>query len=120
MRVRLILSAEGAQRTTVVQPTYPLPIPLGCVVGTEAALRLLADSGVNLDEILANHRAYYMMVGDVPEAGQDGPADAPTRALSAYEIEGRRRKLWVLTDLERGLTVLLLPNEYRRAAAAGG
>lgn len=124
MLARLILSDEGAQRSPVIQPEFPIPIQLGCVVGTEAAMALLAASGADLNELLCSHRAWSWRVGDVLPIHQNNDAvpgglDEP-RLLSAFSVGPSNRRLWVLTDVKRNLTLLLLPKEYQRQKLSHG
>lgn len=116
LEVRLLLSDEGARISPTVRPKYPIPDPLGCVVATEAAMVLLHNSGANVNEILYSHQTLNMHVGDIgAHERREGMERA--RFLSSYRIgedEDTAHQLWVLTDADRNLTMLLLPSEYRR------
>ena len=123
MKVRLIMSEEGAQRLSVVQPDFPIPLRLGCVMGTEAAIELLQQWNVNLDEILCSHRAWSMHVGHVTSIASKVESTHKKSVsplhLSAFQIESCKQRLWALTDLDRRLTILLVPSEYRRNSKPG-
>ena len=87
------------------------PLPLGRVLATPGALRLLLESGENPARYLARHAS-----------GDWGELDAHDRrenrrflkhgwrVLSSYPIGERR--VWVITEADRSVTTILLPEEY--------
>ena len=86
--------------------------PLGRLAATPGALEALEGSGQTPDFFLAKHLA-----GDWGEVGaEDRRANDEAllhggRLLSAYKtLKGVR--LWVITEADRGSTVVLLPEEY--------
>jgi hypothetical protein len=86
--------------------------PLGRVAATPGALEAMAASGQTPDFFLAKHLA-----GDWGEVGaEDWRANDEAllhgdRPLLAYKtLKGVR--LWVITEADRGSTVVLLPEEY--------
>jgi hypothetical protein len=86
-------------------------LPLGRVVATPGALNLLMDAGEDAFDYLARHAT-----GDWGElcsfdrrqnevALRDG-----NRVLSSYPVgEG---KIWVITEANRSVTTILLPEDY--------
>jgi hypothetical protein len=85
--------------------------PLGRVVATPGALKLLAEAREHSFNYLARHAA-----GDWGElcaydrrqnqiALRDG-----YRVLSSYQVG--RECVWVITEAERSVTTILLPEEY--------
>ena len=85
---------------------------LGKVVGTPAALSLLAESEKTPDEYLERH-----VSGDWGEVErEDDLANFRAvknleRILSAYTVkEGKR--IWIITEADRSVTTFLLPEEY--------
>jgi hypothetical protein len=89
------------------------PLPLGQVVATPGALKLLSEASEDLFDYLARHAT-----GDWGElctfdrrqneiALRDG-----YRVLSSYPV-GRER-VWVITEADRSVTTILLPEEYSR------
>jgi hypothetical protein len=86
-------------------------LPLGKVVATPAAIKLLMDVGENPSDYLARHAT-----GDWGElcafdrrqnwiALRNG-----YRVLSSYPVgEG---KIWIITEADRSVTTILLPEEY--------
>jgi hypothetical protein len=82
------------------------------MVATPGALHALAQAGENALLYLARHAS-----GDW---GEVSPEDAcanelaretDERILSAYRLRGGT-KLWIITEADRSLTCILLPEEY--------
>ena len=87
------------------------PLPLGRVVATPGALRVLSEIGEDPFGLLARHA-----LGDWGElcafdrrqneiALRDG-----YRVLSSYDVLEDR--VWVITEADRSITTILLPEEY--------
>jgi hypothetical protein len=87
------------------------PLPLGRVVATPGALKLLVETGGHPFDYLARHAT-----GDWGElcafdrrqnqiALRDG-----YRVLSSYEVPAGR--VWIITEADRSITTILLPEEY--------
>jgi hypothetical protein len=87
------------------------PLPLGRVVATPGALKLLMEVGGHPFDFLARHA-----MGDWGElcafdrrqneiALRDG-----YRVLSSYETMAGR--VWVITEADRSVTTILLPEDY--------
>jgi hypothetical protein len=86
------------------------PLPLGRVVATPGALKLLLEAGGHPFDYLARHAA-----GDWGElcafdrrqneiALREG-----LRVLSSYEVPAGR--VWIITEADRSVTTILLPEE---------
>jgi hypothetical protein len=87
------------------------PLPLGRVVATPGALKLLLETGGHPCEYLARHAT-----GDWGElcafdrrqnqiALREG-----YRVFSSYDVPTGR--VWVITEADRSVTTILLPEEY--------
>jgi hypothetical protein len=87
------------------------PLPLGRVVTTPGALKLLMEARVQPFNYLARHAA-----GDWGElcafdrrqneiALRDG-----LRVFSSYDAPAGR--VWIITEADRSITTILLPEEY--------
>ena len=87
------------------------PLPLGRVLATPGALKLLVEAGGHPFELLARHAT-----GDWGElcafdrrqnqiALREG-----YRVLSSYPIGTER--VWVITEADRSVTTIPLPEEY--------
>lgn len=96
-------------------PEYSIPQPffeLGQLVATPAALAALAES--NEDPLAYVHRH---VCGDWSELDQhDQQANVQAvreghRILSAYTLRSGR-KIWLITEWNRSVTTLLLPEDY--------
>ncbi len=86
--------------------------PLGRLAATPGALEALGASGQWPGFFLARHRAGDW--GDVGAADSRANAEALRhggRLFSAYTTR-RGVRLWVITEADRGRTVLLLPEDY--------
>jgi len=87
------------------------PLPLGRVVATPGALNLLGKSGGYAFDLLARHAtgdwgelcAFDCRQNEI--ALRDG-----YRVFSAYDIPAGR--LWIITEADRSVTTILLPEEY--------
>jgi hypothetical protein len=87
------------------------PLPLGKVVATPGALKLLSEMGEDPFGYIARHAA-----GDWGElcafdrrqneiALRDG-----YRIISSYDVPAGR--VWIITEADRSVTTILLPEEY--------
>jgi len=86
--------------------------PVGRTVATPGALTLLDHAGINASALLARHQKGDF--GDIDEADRVANANAirhHARIFSAY-ILGRGIRIWVITEADRSVTTLLLPEEY--------
>jgi hypothetical protein len=85
---------------------------LGIVVATPGALRALEESGESAFDFLYRHAS-----GDWGELDKEDQAENEFslregfRLLSAYRLR-TGEKLWVITEADRSVTTLLLPDEY--------
>jgi hypothetical protein len=87
--------------------------PLGQVVATPGALDALGGEGIGAEELLKRH-----VSGDWGELCADDRRENELslkegfRILSAYTLARTGVKLWVITEADRSVTTLLLPDEY--------
>jgi hypothetical protein len=87
------------------------PLPLGQVVATPGALKLLLEKGEHPFDYLARHAtgdwgelcAFDRRQNEI--ALRDG-----YRVLSSYEVLAGR--VWIITEADRSVTTILLPEEY--------
>lgn len=88
------------------------PYPLGELVATRGALAALEAAGQPPAEFLRRHASGDW--GEVcPEDWQanDEALESGERLLSAYRTSLGER-LWIITEWDRSVTTLLLPDEY--------
>lgn len=87
-------------------------LPLGQVVSTPGALEALAKAGQSGVELIERHRHGDWGVVDVEDqAANDRAVVDGDRILSAYLLKDGV-KVWVITEGDRSVTTLLLPDEY--------
>jgi hypothetical protein len=87
------------------------PLPLGKVVATPGALKLLSEMGEDLFGYITRHAtgdwgdlcAFDRRQNEI--ALRDG-----YRIFSSYEVPTGR--VWIITEADRSLTTILLPEEY--------
>lgn len=85
--------------------------PLGRVVATPGALELLEEAGEDPVRYLTRHRS-----GDwgavSPEDAEENELSLKCgwRILSSYLV--RDRCIWIITEADRSVTTILLPEEY--------
>jgi hypothetical protein len=93
-------------------PEFQPRFQLGQVVGTPGALEALQQAGQDPLALLARH-----------VAGDWGELDEEDRAENEFSIENNLRllsaytlptgvKVWLITEHDRSVTTLLLPEEY--------
>jgi hypothetical protein len=87
------------------------PLPLGRVVATPGALKLLSEIGVHPFDYLARHAtgdwgelcAFDRRQNEI--ALREG-----LRVLSSYDVLAGR--VWIISEADRSVTTILLPEEY--------
>jgi hypothetical protein len=87
------------------------PLPLGRVVATPGALKLLTEAREHPFNYLARHAtgdwgelcAFDRRQNEI--ALREG-----SRVLSSYEVPAGR--VWIITEADRSITTILLPEEY--------
>ena len=87
------------------------PLPLGRVVATPGALKVLSEVGEDPFSYLARHAT-----GDWGElCAHDRRENEQSlrhgwRVLSSYPVGSDR--VWIITEADRSVTTILLPEEY--------
>lgn len=94
-------------------PLLPSPrLQLGLLVATPGALRVLQAADVSVYTLVNRHARRDW--GDVPESDRrqnDLAAANGERVLSCYPLLIHQR-IWVITEADRSVTTVLLPDEY--------
>ncbi len=86
--------------------------PLGDLVATPDALSVLEKNGVVPMRLISRHMKGDW--GDVPPEDAVANTDAlriSARLLSSYALPDGAR-IWIITEADRSVTTLLLPEEY--------
>ncbi|MEO7495875.1 MAG: hypothetical protein ABIV04_13120 [Massilia sp.] len=87
--------------------------PIGNIVATPGALDLLDRAGVNANTLLNRHQLGDWGNLDSDDATENSLAvHAGNRLLSAYIIGSAAERIWIITEHDRSITTLLLPEEY--------
>lgn len=103
------MSAFAPQSVLSASPLFAL----GQIVATPGALDLLGRTGINASALLHRHQHGDWGVVCAEDAqSNDQAIFVGARILSAYELGLRRERLWIITEADRGVTTLLLPEEY--------
>ena len=85
---------------------------LGQIVGTPNALQAVQEAGQHPLEFLVRHVTGDW--GDLPEedvAENERAVETGDRVFSSYRLE-TGGKVWVITESDRSVTTLLLPEDY--------
>lgn len=86
--------------------------PLGRTVATRGAVELMQRLGISPSALLDRHASGDW--GDLDDADKQDNALSlreGLRILSAYKV-GKGEKFWVITEADRSVTTILLPEEY--------
>jgi hypothetical protein len=87
------------------------PLPLGRVMATPGALKLLTEAGAHPFELLARHATGDWGALCAFDRRQNQIAlREGYRVLSSYETPAGM--VWVITEADRSITTILLPEEY--------
>src|SRR4051812_1340702 len=85
---------------------------LGQVVATPAALNAIAELGLSPPALIHRH-----VTGDWSDLGAEDQQEnliairSSLRVFSSYKFSASV-KIWIITEADRSLTTLLLPDEY--------
>ena len=91
-------------------PPHLLPVPLGQIVATPAALGALTQP--DIVEALRRHASGdWGEVDAHDQAANDDAMRDGTRLLSAYR-SASGTPFWVITEADRSVTTVLLPDDY--------
>ena len=86
---------------------------LGRVVATPEAMALLVSAGESPARLLERHASGDW--GEIPpEDGRETERSLKYgwRLMSSYTVGGVGERVWVITEVDRSSTCLLLPSEY--------
>ena len=93
------------------QPTIPL-FPSGRLVATPGALALLEQVNKSPLEFLSRHlRGNWGDLCQEDKTENELSLKYGFRLLSSYQVTDNA-KIWIITEADRSVTTLLLPEEY--------
>jgi hypothetical protein len=96
----------------ITQNRQAVDLPLGQIVSTPGALDALAKAGQNGAALIERHRhGDWGEVDEGDRALNDRALIDGDRVLSAYRLNDGT-KVWIITESDRSVTTLLLPDEY--------
>ena len=85
--------------------------PLGKVVATPGALKLLLEAGEDPFDYLARHASGdWGELCEFDRRQNERALREGTRIFSSYEAPAG--KVWIITEANRSITTILLPEEY--------
>jgi hypothetical protein len=85
---------------------------MGQIVGTPASLQAIQDAMQTPQEFLSRHgQGDWGEVGKEDWDANDAALVEKTRLLSAYRTR-KNVRIWVITEWDRSVTTILLPDEY--------
>jgi hypothetical protein len=88
-----------------------VPLPLGKVVATPGALKLLLETGEDPFEYLARHATGdWGDLGTFDRHQNEIALRTGERIFSFYDTPAG--KVWIITKADRSVTTILLPEEY--------
>jgi hypothetical protein len=97
-----------------MQETKQQPLfSLGQAVATPGALAALEKAGQTPLEFLARHvRGDWGELSEEERKENQFSLERGCRLLSSYRTDASDTKLWVITEADRSVTTILLPDEY--------
>ena len=86
--------------------------PLGAVVATPAALRLLRDHGLTPMQLLLRHsRGDWSEMDKQDQEANSIAIKSGARLFASYDVTAADR-VWIITEADRSSTTILLPSDY--------
>jgi hypothetical protein len=96
----------------MIAPRQIRRFPLGQVVATRGAIAAMESAGQSPLEFLVRHlRGDWGEVSPGDAEMNDEALESGERLLSAYRT-AKGERLWIITERDRSVTTLLLPDEY--------
>ena len=89
-----------------------LLFPLGRIVATPGALALLTSLRIGPSDLLNKHQSGDWGRISLEDSAENAYAiNRQLRILSCYLV-GHEQRIWIITEADRSITTLLLPEEY--------
>lgn len=96
----------------MIAPRKTVSFPLGELLATPGALAALMRAGQSPSEFLLRHASndWGEVCGEDWELNDRALEDG-SRLLSVYRTT-KQERLWIITEADRSVTTILLPDEY--------
>ena len=95
------------------ETTKTILFPLGQIVATPGALAALGKAGQTPLDFLSRHvRGDWGELDESDRKENELSLKRGFRLLSSYRTSADDTKIWVITEADRSVTTLLLPDEY--------
>ena len=112
MELELRKAAIGGALACQLHITDSFTLELGQIVATPGALAALRKAGQQPGEFLTRHvNREWCDLSDEDRKENDYSLERGFRLLSSYRTNAGD-KLWIITESDRSVTTLLLPEEY--------
>lgn len=96
----------------VIRCSVPL-FPLGQCHGTYGAKEVLDEFDVNPNDLLIRHQSGdWGTICDDDWQANVVAVERGLRVFSSYIVGAAQTKVWVITEADRSVTTILLPEEY--------
>ncbi len=90
-----------------------MSFPLGQIVATPGALNAMREADEDAFTYLARHSLGDWGIVDAEDKrANDRALLEGTRLFSAYLLKDGETRVWVITESDRSVTTILLPDEY--------
>lgn len=87
-------------------------LPLGRLFATRAASDVLQKAGISIFALISRHARHdWGDLCDKDRLKNDEAAATNQRVLSSYQLS-KRQKIWIITEGDRSITTVLLPDDY--------
>ncbi len=102
---------SGSSKNEMVQSKEPIPFFLGTVVLTQGGHILCKGEHELMDEFVKRHALcdWGTMTAEDCELNNEATHNGSS-IMSQYDFQGTT--IWIITEHDRSVTTILLPNEY--------
>jgi hypothetical protein len=98
---------------SAIRHTNHLLFHPGLIVGTPGAIALLEGSHISPAELVSRHLSGdWGTIDEHDRLENDFAVENGLRIMSVYEMPDSGEVVWIITECDRSVTTLLLPEEY--------
>jgi hypothetical protein len=92
---------------------FKMLFELGQVVATQGAVSAIEENNIDMLSLLSRHtNGDWGCIPDEDKQENQRSLENGYRLLSSYPLNEQGEKLWIITEADRSVTTLLLPDEY--------